>query len=182
VYHVELRQFPHNVCRFNLTDADLRPLVEPWVREMAVECGERRWSPHTATLTILEGPELEVGRLSLGRGWRAAQREGQDVTQRVLAAARQALALAATHAQPAQPSQQGAPAAAAAQPAPPAAGGEPSADPLTLGVQIAALLGPEPLRLLEAWRAAAASTPDLSPSQALALAELNMSATDANRA
>lgn len=157
MYHVELRQFPHNVCRFNLTDADLRPLVEPWVREMAVQCGERRWSPHTATLTILEGPELEVGRLSLGRGWRAAQRESADVTQRVLAAARQGLAASAE-------------------------GGELSADPLTLGVQIAALLGPEPLRLLEAWRAAAASAPGLSPSQALALAEHDMSATDANRA
>ncbi len=56
MYHVELRQFPHNMCRFNLTDAELRAIVEPWAREQVVDFGERKWSPQTATLTILEGP------------------------------------------------------------------------------------------------------------------------------
>ena len=45
------------------------------------------------------------------------------------------------------------------------------ADPLAALVQIGALLGPEAPRLLDAWRAAAAGEPALSPSQALAMAE-----------
>ncbi len=47
-------------------------------------------------------------------------------------------------------------------------------DPLALGVQIAALLGPEPSRLLEAWRAVVSAAPDLSPSDALARAEAEL--------
>src|SRR3989440_6236397 len=91
MYHLELRQFPHNLCRFNLTDRDLRALLAPWVLERPMELGERKWSPHQATLTVLEGPRLELQQLSMGRGWRAAQRQGEDVTARVIAAAGEAL-------------------------------------------------------------------------------------------
>ena len=87
MYHIELRQFPHNTCRFNLTERELRAVLEPWVREKFVTLGERKWSPHQAKLTILEGPRLEVQQLSMGRGWRAAQRQSEDVTERLLAAA-----------------------------------------------------------------------------------------------
>ncbi|HEY2202174.1 MAG TPA: hypothetical protein VGH56_09800, partial [Solirubrobacteraceae bacterium] len=90
MYHIELRQFPHNTCRFNLTEQELRAVLEPWVREKFVEVGERKWSPHQAKLTILEGPRLEVQQLSMGRGWRAAQRQSEDVTERLLAQAKQA--------------------------------------------------------------------------------------------
>src|SRR6266568_4652840 len=124
MYHVELRQFPHNFTRFNLTDAELRPIVEPWVRERVVEFGERRWSPHEARLTILAGPELSLRELTMGRGWRAAQRASEDVTDRVLTAAAQAAQSAA--------------AAAAQNAAAQAAGTAGSlSDPLALGVQIA---------------------------------------------
>ena len=85
MYHIELRQFPHNTCRFNLTDVELRVIVEPWAREKVVEVGERKWSSHQAKLTILEGPELALQQLSMGRGWRNAERESEDVTERVLA-------------------------------------------------------------------------------------------------
>ena len=158
MYHVEVRQFPHNSCRFNLTDAELRPVLESWVREQAVEFGERKWSPHTARLTILEGPELALRDLTMGRGWRAAQRASEDVTERVLASAR------------------------TSQIGDPGKAGEPAAlsDPLAAGVQIAALLGPDPGRLLDAWRAAAASSPGVSPSQALALAEESLAAATGN--
>jgi hypothetical protein len=44
-------------------------------------------------------------------------------------------------------------------------------DPVALGVQLAALLGPDPMGLLEAWRQAAAASPGLPPSDSLALAE-----------
>jgi len=154
MYHIGLRQFPHNVCRFNLTDGELRTIVEPWAREQLVDFGERKWSPHQARLTILEGPEIPLEQLTMGRGWRAAQRQSEDVTERVLAAAR-AAGEAAAHAS--------------------AQGGStvtgPTSDPLALGVQIAALLGSDPMALLDAWRAAAASSPGLAPSESLALAE-----------
>jgi hypothetical protein len=167
MYHLELRQFPHNVCRFNLSEGELRVVVEPWVRDKVVDFGERKWMPHQARLTILEGPQLSVQELSMGRGWRAAQRQGQNVTERLLTAAREAAegaaaaqAAAAVQAAAEQLAATGAPARA-----------DPLADPLGVGVQIAALLGAEPAQLLDAWRAAAAGNPGLAPSQSLALAE-----------
>jgi hypothetical protein len=89
----------------------------------------------------------------MGRGWRAAQRESQDVTERVLAAARQAATV------PAQPPAERPPDAAL------------PADPLVLGVQLAALLGDDPARLLAAWRAVVTRSSGLAPSESLALAE-----------
>lgn len=168
MYHLELRQFPHNVCRFNLSEGELRVVVEPWVRDKVVDFGERKWMPHQARLTILEGPQLSVQELSMGRGWRAAQRQGQDVTERLLTAARQA-AEGVAAAQAAAAVQAAAAEQLAATGAPARAGL--LADPLAVGVQIAALLGAEPAQLLAAWRAAAAGNPGLTPSQSLALAE-----------
>jgi hypothetical protein len=171
MYHVELRQFPHNMCRFNLTDGELRTIVDPWAREKAVEFGERKWSSQTARITILEGPEMPLEQLTMGRGWRAAQRQSQDVTDAVLGSARQALA-AAPAAVAADPqaaaqtwgsAQAGAPAASAP--------GAALADPLALGVQLASLLGDDPGRLLAAWKEVAARSSGLSPSESLALAE-----------
>ena len=87
MYHVELRQFPHNFCHFNLSDAELAAIVEPWKRGEPIEVGDRKWSPHQAKIRILEGPELALQELSMGRGWRAAERRSRDVTDRVLATA-----------------------------------------------------------------------------------------------
>jgi hypothetical protein len=89
VYHVELRQFPHNFCRFNITERELREtILEAWSRGEWIEQGERKWSPHQASLTVLEGPRLPVEQLSMGRGWRNAGRQGRDVTEELLATAR----------------------------------------------------------------------------------------------
>jgi hypothetical protein len=161
VYHLELRQFPHNLCRFNLTEQDLRGLLAPWVLEKPLELGERKWSPHQATLTVLEGPRLELQQLSMGRGWRAAQRNSEDVTARVIAAATAAPDNVAA----------GGPAPARPDPAHASHGQSLIADPLALGVQLASLLGGDPARLLAAWRQASTENPDLSPSATLALAE-----------
>jgi hypothetical protein len=161
MYHVELHQFPHNMSRFNLTDAELDMIVQPWAREQLVEFGERKWSPQQARLTILDGPRIPLEQLTMGRGWRAAQRQSEDVTEAVLAAAREALAAAA----PAPPLP---PRDASQQPPAQAA---PLADPLALGVQLASLLGEDPGRLLSAWKEVAARSSGLSPSESLALAE-----------
>src|ERR1700719_813343 len=168
MYHLELRKFPHNFNRFNLDRADLDALLDEWVQGRPVEIGDRKWSPHTARLTILEGPELPVEELSMGRGWPAAERRSADVTDRALAEASQRWQLPAVSPQPAAPQPPAQPDAGAG-----AAG---VADPLAVGVQIAALLGPDAARLLDAWRAAAASSRELSPSEALALAERTLAA------
>jgi hypothetical protein len=169
VYHVELRQFPHVHRQFNLTEQELRALVMPWVYGQEVEVGERKWSIHRAKLVILEGPHLDIPELAMGRGWRAAQRQSQDVSERITAAARQEIESSVP-----SPAARGLPGAGGA--GAPAAGGGAApggvlSDPLALGVQIASLLGSDPARLLEAWRAAASASPELSPSQSLALAE-----------
>lgn len=166
MFHIELRQFPHNHARFNLSDGELVALVDPWVREQWVELGERKWNCNQATLTIVEGPELPVQKLAMGRGWRTAQREGEDVTERVIAAAKAAM------------EQAGQASAVAGAPAS-APGGGVLSDPLALGVQIAALLGDDPSALLEAWRNAAVSAPGLAPSESLARAEQALRTSDA---
>jgi 2-iminobutanoate/2-iminopropanoate deaminase len=87
VYHLELRHFPRNVCRFNLSAEELHVAVlAPWVADRPFELGELKWDPRQARLTVLEGPRLAPGELTMGRGWSAAQREGRDVTAQLLAA------------------------------------------------------------------------------------------------
>jgi hypothetical protein len=164
VFHIELRQFPHNHARFNLGEGELRALVAPWVREQWVELGERKWNCNQATLTIIEGPQLPVQKLAMGRGWRTAQREGEDVTERILAEAKSELETAT----------QAATVRSGTAPGPAADGS--MADPLAVGVQIAALLGPDATALLEAWRGASAGSPGLAPSESLALAERQLRA------
>jgi hypothetical protein len=90
VYHLELRKFPHVVCRFNQSEAQLRALVIPWTRQEWIEEGERKWNVNEATLTILEGPKLSMPELAMGKGWRNAQKRSEDVTERVLGGARKA--------------------------------------------------------------------------------------------
>jgi hypothetical protein len=90
VYHLELRKFPHVVCRFNQSEAQLRALVIPWTRQEWIEEGERKWNINEATLTILEGPKLSMPELAMGKGWRSAQKRSEDVTERVLGAAQKA--------------------------------------------------------------------------------------------
>lgn len=158
MYHVELRQFPHNMCKFNLSERELLDtIVGGWAQGQWIEMGERKWNPHQAKLTVLEGPEIPVEQLSVGRGWPKAQHEGEDVTERMVAQAKQA-------SQPAM-APQTAPAVA-----PPAGG---AAD------QLLALLGADPASLLSAWRLAAERRPELAPSESLALAEATLRSLDA---
>ncbi len=156
-YHIELRQFPHNLCRFNLTAQELHAtILDPWAREQWIELGERRWSPHQARLTVLEGPRLPLEQLSMGRGWRAAQRQSQDVTTRVLAAAGEA---------------RGEPAV----PLAPAANAQPATDEAlladSLGLELLTVLGSGPAPLRRAWELAQTRHPQRTASQCLALAE-----------
>jgi hypothetical protein len=186
MYHIELRQFPHNVCRFNLSAPELGAIVTPWVSEQLVEVGERKWRADQAKLTILEGPRLGMEQLTMGRGWRAAERESEDVTERLLAEAKQALAgqagAAGVAAAAARPVTTGAAPMAATPAGSASQSGTPAlVDPLSLGVpadlrSVASLLGENPAALLLAWREIAARTSGLAPSESLALAERDLRA------
>jgi hypothetical protein len=89
VFHVELRQFPHQTRAFNLSREELDArIVGPWIAGEAIEMDEYRWLPDRATLSIYEGPLLEMAEIGLGRGWQNVTRKGRDVTQEVLIEAR----------------------------------------------------------------------------------------------
>jgi hypothetical protein len=176
-HHVELRQFPHNMCRFNLSAGELRTIVEPWAHGEWVEFGERKWSPHQAKLTVLEGPELAMEQLTMGRGWRAAQRQGEDVTERVLEAARAAgngPAQARTAGGSPTTSTQGPTSSAGVQGRWAAVGAGDDA----LVRELGSLLGADPAALLAAWRLLAAADPGRRPSECLAAAERAVAAAD----
>jgi hypothetical protein len=85
MFHVELRQFPHQTRAFNLTREQLDGrILRAWVSGQTVELDDRHWSPERARLTIYEGPELGGDQLGLGRGWANVTREGKDVTAQLL--------------------------------------------------------------------------------------------------
>ncbi len=161
MYHVELRQFPHNFCRFNLTEAELREAVlDAWARGEWIEFGERKWNPQQAKLVVVEGPQIPLEQLSMGRGWRIVEREGNDVTEQLIAATHSAMVPAAGS--PATSEQVGSQAADA-----------PSVDQATVSLvaELLGLLGEDPLALMRAWQLALEGHPDRTPSECLALAE-----------
>ncbi len=87
MFHVELRQFPHQTRVFNLERPELEErILKPWVAGTPVVADDRNWAPDRGRLTIYEGPELASDQLGLGRGWANVTREGEDVTDRLLAA------------------------------------------------------------------------------------------------
>jgi hypothetical protein len=152
MYHLELRQFPHNMCRFNMTREELLAVIEPWANDQWVELGERRWSPHQAKLTIVEAPRIPVEQLTMGRGWRQAQRNGAEVTERLLADARAVGGVATQTPVDDVPAQAGL-----------------LAD--SLGLELLTLLDERPAPPSRAWTLACARCPERTASECLALAE-----------
>jgi hypothetical protein len=179
MYHVELRQFPHNFCRFNLTERELHEIViDGWARGEWIEFGERKWNPHQASLTVIEGPRLPVQQLAMGRGWRKAIRQGSDVTEQLLASARAVTSTPSGNAETATLSSEAS--AAQRQPGNYEGGGAASAtgeDADTrlaadsLGIELLASLGAGPMAPAIAWRLARARYPERAASDCLRLAE-----------
>lgn len=161
MYHVELRQFPHNFCRFNLTEAELHEAVlDAWARGEWIEFGERKWNPQQTKLIVVEGPRIPLEQLSMGRGWRIVEREGKDVTEQLLAAVHStSLSAAGSGATTEQTRAQ----AAATL------GLDPAVAPLA--AKLLGLLGEDPVSLMRAWQLALEGHPDRTPSECLALAE-----------
>jgi hypothetical protein len=161
MYHVELRQFPHNFCRFNLTEQELREAVlDAWARGEWIEFGERKWNPHQAKLTVLEGPQIALERLSMGRGWHVAVREGKDVTEQLLA----------TKHNVTDPDAENVFAGGRERPGGAAVD---SLDPevASLVADVLQLLGADSISLMRAWQLALEGHPDRTPSECLVLAE-----------
>ena len=78
VFHVELRQFPHQTRAFNLTREELDArIVGPWIAGEAIEMDDYRWLPDRATLTIYEGPLLGPGEMGLGQGMAERDPQGE---------------------------------------------------------------------------------------------------------
>jgi hypothetical protein len=92
VFHVELRQFPHAVRKFNLGRAELEQrIVGPWTRGQAIGLDDHRFAPDRAKLAIYEGRGLEPDEIGMGRGWANVTRTGEDVTGRLLEESRHAV-------------------------------------------------------------------------------------------
>lgn len=175
MFHIELRQAPHHLHRFNLSERELRSTVlEPWVAGASIEIGERVWSPSAASIQVLEGPEIPIGRLTMGRGWAIALREGADVTTQALAGVRQALAEAAAQATLAGAAAGGVGAGAAAPAGIALATQIAPADAAVLadalGLELLRGLGETPMSLPAAWRVAAERHPQLPIGAVLDLA------------
>lgn len=196
MYHLELRQFPHNFCRFNLSEPELRAAVlDAWARRESIDLGERRWTPDQATLTILAGPRLSLQELSMGRGWRNAERRSEDVTELMLAAADARAGAgvgrsrgAEGHPREAVPegrSRGGGPGgghsfdssharARVERPVMAKKAGQDddaAGDMAAAAAELVGLLGDDPLALMRAWQLALERHPDRTPSECLALAE-----------
>lgn len=170
MYHFELRKFPHTLCRYNQSERQMLALAVPWTREEWVEAGERKWNVNESKLTVLEGPELSLQDMAMSRGWRNARRRGEDVTERVLGAARE-IGGGKRRAPPPLPS------ATAPTPAPvPAGAARPAPDVQlladSLGLEALALLDAGPASLARVWALAHERLgPGRPASESLALAE-----------
>ncbi|MEA2214587.1 MAG: hypothetical protein QOK19_148 [Solirubrobacteraceae bacterium] len=196
-FHLEMRNFPRALTRFNQSGQQLGAIILPWVQNKIIEMDGDKWAPWESTIAIVEGPPIPVDGLSMGRGWKTARRQGTDVTDRVLAEARQAIADGSASAEaPAEagatpPLATGEAGSAATEPAqdypsvadqqpvtaPGAPAGSPEYETARTG-ELAELLGAESERLLAAWRAVAARTGGLAPSESLALAERELQHQD----
>src|SRR5262245_48855607 len=95
-FHVEVSSGLHRARLFNLSAEEAQAQVlQPWLSRRPFELGDRKWDPEETDLRVLEGPHLSNPELSFGQGWANAERGSEDVTRRVLAAARESQATAA---------------------------------------------------------------------------------------
>ena len=85
-FHVEISSgFRQRARAFNLDEGKLRSsIVEPWIRDQAIELGDKEWRPRDCKLIVLEGPELADTDLSMGRGWSNAEKTGENITRRLI--------------------------------------------------------------------------------------------------
>lgn len=90
MFHVEIRQFPNVARAFNLSESELdEGFLADWIGDRLIDYEDHRWSPEKARLTVYEAPRLPPEEMGIGRGWANITRTGREVTDEVLARARQ---------------------------------------------------------------------------------------------
>lgn len=178
MFHIEVRERSHRLSRLNMTEQELASTVlVPWVRGERVELGERTWRPDEASIRIVEGPEIPIGAMTLGRGWPTALREGRDVTQALIAAAgRQFAAGAGPGGERAGPSPRGGPGATEA---PAAADTALLAD--SLGLELLRRLSNGAMGLHEIWKVSAERHPQLPAGGSLEIASRALASLSGSR-
>ncbi len=146
MFHVELREASDRARRLNLTLRELQEeVVEPWCRGEPVPLGERSWRAGQGQLTVLDGPEVAVGSLTMGRCWSVAARQGRDVTGELLAASGRAASVVTAR-------------------------GEDQTLADALGLELLRRLREGPISLHEVWRLARERDPAHAPAPSLQLA------------
>lgn len=166
MFHAEIREGTQVIREFNLDERSL------WVRYLAPLLGGKEfvreghdWTPRKVRIKIIDGPQLRTDQISMGRGWSNAQRHGTDVTQAVLARAREFQELQSA-------SRASAPAAPALAPAPaalrPSAASAPSE---VLQERLIGRLGAGPVNATQIAALADAAMPDADPSARRAACE-----------
>lgn len=92
MFHVELRRFPNIARGFNLSAEELNArIVQPLVSGAMIDFDDRQWPVDRTRLKIYEGPAVAAEDRGLGRGWALVTRDGEDVTARLVEAAREAV-------------------------------------------------------------------------------------------
>ena len=90
MFHVEMRMGMNVVREFNLSDERLwLEFLAPLMADQEFILEGHDFTPRHTRLTIYEGPELRLDQLNFGRGWQNVERTASDVTERVLARARE---------------------------------------------------------------------------------------------
>ena len=85
------------VREFNLTDQRLwLSFLAPLMVDAPFTVEGHEFIPRQTRLKVYEGPELRTDQLGMGRGWQNVERTAGDVTERVLARAREHVAATAT--------------------------------------------------------------------------------------
>ncbi|HEX3802873.1 MAG TPA: hypothetical protein VHV75_08555 [Solirubrobacteraceae bacterium] len=97
MFHVEMRMGIDVVREFNLSEQDL------WTRFLGPLMADREFvldghdfTPRKTRIKIFDGPQLRPDQLGLGRGWQNVERGGSDITEAVLARAREHVAVERT--------------------------------------------------------------------------------------
>jgi hypothetical protein len=87
MYHLELRMGIDQARAYNLTEADLHTrFITPLTSGRTIEYGDKEWIADKTRVSVFEAPQLRPDQIAMGRGWPNVQKNGQDVTERVLAA------------------------------------------------------------------------------------------------
>jgi hypothetical protein len=191
MFHIELTCARDTVWRYNLTEEALYATVlARWARGEPVKLGEHVWRAEETTITIVDGPELPPGLLTMGRGWLNAKRQGKDVTAETMATFRERQAAAQPTARGTgngrgregvellreRRSQAGGSAAATSVRGSEVEGGSAeSAEPADVladafGLELLKTLAGGPLSLNAVWRLCGEHHPELEPGGSLALA------------